>query len=78
MKITGFLTMDGMGKEIAADTHGNNVAFACFNCGHPVLAIARENQRGSDEEHPADCKNCGEKYFLDVRAHMKKLYVHEQ
>ena len=76
MKITGFLTMDDMGVEIAADTHGNNIAFACFSCGHPVLAIARENQRGSDEKHPADCKSCGDEYFLDVRIPRKKLYVH--
>ena len=69
--------MDDMGVEIEADTHGNNMAFVCFDCGYPVLAIARENQRGSDREHPAECKNCGKEYFLDVRIHRKKLYVHE-
>ena len=76
MKITDFLTMDGMGVEIQADAHGTNIAFSCSGCGHPVLAVALENQRGSDEEHPAICKGCGAKYFLDVRAHMEKLYVH--
>ena len=77
MKITDFLTMDDMGVEIPADTHGNIIAFECFYCGFPILAIARENQRGSDKEHPTDCRDCGKKYFLDVRTHAKKLYVHE-
>ncbi len=76
MKITDFLTMDGNGDEILADAHGNNIAFSCSECGHPILAVALENQRGSDEDHPAVCKGCGAKYFLDVRTHMEKLYVH--
>lgn len=68
--------MDTNGEEIKADAHGNNVAFCCMDCGHPILAIALENQRGSDEEHPAECKGCGAKYFLDVREGSEKLYVH--
>ena len=76
MRITDFLAMDGMGDKILADAHGNNIAFSCFECDHPVLAVALENQRGSDEEHPAICKECGAKYFLDVRSPMEKLYVH--
>jgi DNA-directed RNA polymerase subunit RPC12/RpoP len=76
MKITGFLAMDGMGDGILADAHGNNIAFSCSECDHPILAVALENQRGCDEEHPAVCKRCGAKYFLDVRSHMEKLYVH--
>ena len=76
MKITDFLTMDEKGDAILADAHGNTIAFSCFDCDHPMLAIALENQRGSDEEHPAVCKRCGAKYFLDIRPHMEKLYVH--
>jgi transcription elongation factor Elf1 len=76
MKITNFLALDGMGDKILADAHGNNIAFSCFQCDHPVLAVALKNQRGSDEEHPAICKGCGARYFLDVRSHMEKLYVH--
>lgn len=77
MKITGFLIMDGDGNEIPADAHGNNVAFSCSGCGHPVLATALDNQRGSDEDHPTECKGCGRRYFLDVRPHMEKLYIHQ-
>lgn len=76
MKITDFLVMDTNGEEIEADPHGNNIAFCCMACGYPVLAVALENQRGSDEEHPASCRGCGAKYFLDVRVHTEKLYIH--
>jgi len=76
MKITDFLVMDSDGNEIAADPHGNNVAFACSTCGAPIVAVALENQRGSDEEHPATCRGCGVGYFLDVREHAQKLYIH--
>jgi transcription elongation factor Elf1 len=76
MKITDFLVMDGEGEEIPADPFGNNVAFGCVFCGHPVLATALENQRGCDENHPVPCRSCGTKYFLDVRAVSQKIYVH--
>lgn len=75
MKITDFIIMDDAGAEISADAFGNNVAFCCSRCGHPVLAIALENQRGYDEDHPAACKGCGRSYFLDVRSHAQKLYI---
>lgn len=68
--------MDTNGLELDADAHGNNVAFSCPLCGCPVLATALENQRGSDQHHPANCKGCGTGYFLDVRPRAKKLYVH--
>ena len=70
--------MDSDGSEIRADPFGNNVAFICPECGHPVLATALANQRGSDEEHPTDCKGCGSLYFLDIRPQTKKLYIHDQ
>ena len=78
MKITDFLIMDGDGVEIPADAFGNNVAFSCAKCGHPVLATALDNQRGSDEEHPSRCKGCGQGYFLDIRSHAQKVYIHDQ
>ena len=76
MKITDFLVMDTDGELIAADPHGNNIAFCCFKCGHPLLAVALEHQRGSDEDHPVVCRGCGSGYFLDVRLHANKLYIH--
>ncbi len=68
--------MNTNGEEIDADAHGNNLAFLCSVCKHPIVAVALENQRGCDEKHPAICKGCGQGYFLDVRERMKKLYVH--
>jgi len=76
MKITDFLVMDGNGNEIVADPFGNNLAFTCMDCGHPVLALALENQRGSSESSPVICKGCDASYFMDIRAHAKKIYVH--
>ena len=76
MKITDFLVMDAYGSKVAADPHGNKLAFCCMRCGHPVLAVSLENQRGSDEAHPADCRACNARYFLDVRPQSAKLYIH--
>ena len=76
MRITGFLVLDANGSRIAADPYGNNLAFCCIACGHPVLAVALENQRGSDEQHPAICSGCKAGYFMDVRPQAEKLYIH--
>ncbi len=75
MKITDFLVLNSDGEEIEADPHGNNIAFSCESCGHPILAIALENQRGSDADHPAKCRGCGKEYFLDVRQRAEKIYI---
>ncbi|OUS25554.1 hypothetical protein A9Q99_21085 [Gammaproteobacteria bacterium 45_16_T64] len=75
MKITGFIALDEEGSALLADAHGNNVAFNCLSCGHPILAIARDHQRGFSEASPADCKGCQQKHFLDVRPEMEKFYV---
>ncbi len=77
MKVTDFLVMNGQGQEINADPFGNNVAFSCDMCGYPVLATALANQKGSDPDHPAKCRGCGQQYFLDVREHAEKMYIHE-
>ena len=76
MDITEFLILDSEGDEIIADAHGTHVAFCCAHCGAPVLASACPDQRGGAEEHPAQCQVCGAGYFLDVRAHVQKLYIH--
>lgn len=46
-------------RRLLADPHGNNIAVVCPKCGkHPVLLIARRNQRGSDAQHPGRCRGC--------------------
>lgn len=76
MKITDFLVMDTNGVEIDADPHGDNLAFCCMACGYPIVAVALDNQCGSDEEHPASCRGCDAKYFLDIRLQTEKIYIH--
>lgn len=77
MDFTDYIFLNSSGSaEISVDTFGGIVAFDCYECGHPVIASEAENERGSDEEHPSLCKGCGTPYFLDVRYHAKKMYIH--
>ena len=66
MKITGFRCVAANPKDIPSHAFGNNVAFACPDCGHPVLAIMLENQQGSDSDHPTECQKCHKKYWLSI------------
>ena len=77
MKITDFSVKGSDGRRIPADAHGNNLAFHCEGCGHPILAIARENQRGFDQDHPATCKKCGIKYFLKLSEKSNELSINK-
>jgi hypothetical protein len=64
--ITGFRCVDSSGQDIECDAFGNNVALKCPNCGHPILAIARENQRGSDSAHVVSCRRCDLACWIEV------------
>lgn len=46
------------GEPIAADPKGNNVAFSCQNCGHPILAAAARNESGRFQDHPVEQVEC--------------------
>jgi predicted RNA-binding Zn-ribbon protein involved in translation (DUF1610 family) len=76
MTITGFIGIYSDGLPAKIDAHGNNVAFACPSCGHPVLAIAREHQRGYAANNPAVCAGCGERLVIEVRESTKKVVIH--
>ncbi len=76
MNITDFLTIDSGGDLIQPDTNGNNIAFNCITCFHPILASSKHGEPGSHEEYPVTCKGCGQKSFLDVRERAEKLYIH--
>ena len=67
--------LDADGEAIEADVLGPWMSFHCEDCGHPVLATALPNLRGSDPAHPAVCRACGHEYFLDVRWEDRRLYV---
>jgi transcription elongation factor Elf1 len=64
--ITNFHCVDEKAREIPCDAFGNNVAIQCPSCGHPVLAIARENQRGSSAQNPAVCRSCSLRFWVSV------------
>jgi len=66
VKITGFQCVNTDGKTIMADAHGNNLAFSCPKCSHPVLAVIREHQRGSSSSNPTVCKGCASSYWFEV------------
>ena len=66
MTVTDFSGIYGNGDIANIDAHGNNVAFLCNKCGHPVLAIAREHQRGSSINKPATCLGCGEDFIIEA------------
>jgi hypothetical protein len=67
--------LDGEGEAIEVDVLGPWMSFLCEDCGHPVLAAALPNLRGSDPAHPAICRACGHEYFLDLRWEDRRLYV---
>jgi hypothetical protein len=74
--ITKFRCTDEKGQQILCDAFGNNVAFNCSNCNHPMLAIIRENQRGSDANHPAECPNCRFSCWLEDDQVARILRLH--
>lgn len=74
--ITGFIGVYSDGSVAKVDAHGNNVAFACPVCEHPVLAIARQHQRGSSMNKPAVCNGCGEKLVVEPREGAKKVVIY--
>ncbi|OCH11864.1 hypothetical protein [Aliivibrio sp. 1S128] len=75
MRITNFKAFDSDNSQLSVDAYGNNIAFQCLKCGHPILGIARLNQRGSDLKHPASCKKCGVLHYLHIVEAENKIYI---
>jgi hypothetical protein len=76
-KITDFGCVDEHEKNIRCDAFGNNVAFSCPKCCHPILAIIRENQRGAKITNPAVCRYCHLKAWLSVDAAKGQLRLQQ-
>ncbi len=76
MTITGFIGIYGNGDIAKIDAYENNAVFLCNKCGHPVLAIAREHQRGSSVDKPATCLGCGEDFIIEVRESSRKVVIY--
>lgn len=64
--ITDFKCIDEKNRDVPCDAFGNNVALSCPNCSHPILAIARPNQRGSSSENPAECRKCNLAFWIEI------------
>jgi len=64
--VTGFRCVDERGDSVLCDAFGNNVAFRCPDCGHPVNAIAREHHRGASPDSPAECRHCSFRGWMQV------------
>ena len=73
--VTGMHAWSGS-QRVLADAHGNNVAFACLNCGGPVLATLMLHQRGSSEEKPTECRVCSAKFWVEPQVARNRLLVH--
>ena len=65
-KVTTFGCIDERGERVLCDAFGNNVAFKCPDCGHPVLAIVRKDQRGSSKDKFAECPHCRFRGWVDA------------
>jgi len=74
-KVTKFVCFDREGHAVLCDSFGNNVAFACPACKHPILAIMREYQRGSSSHNPSVCPSCGFRCWLTVKESELRLVV---
>lgn len=74
--VTNYYAIYSNGVEAKADTFGNNVAFACFDGGYPVLAIARDMQRGSSIENASVFRNCNLNYGIEIREVTQKIVIY--
>jgi len=75
-KVTDFRYIKYEQMTVRCDAFGNNVAFVCPKCGHPMLAIIREDQRGSDANNPAICRSCDFRCWLEANDVEKALKLH--
>jgi hypothetical protein len=52
-RVTDFHLVNEFGERVLCDAFGNNVAFKCHDCGHPMLRIVlpKQNGRGSNPDN---------------------------
>ena len=75
MRITG-MTVYYEGNPLLTDAQGNNAAFQCPKCKHPVLLVTAGGTRGMSANSPAECPNseCSRKYVLS-RVDAKEIHI---
>lgn len=55
-------TFQGQGTRVQAS--GNNAAWICPTCGHPLLLIYQQGRSGSHAAVPTECPQCQGSYHL--------------
>jgi hypothetical protein len=75
-RVTDFRCVDENGEKVPCDAFGNNVAFTCCICEHPMLAVMLENGRGSKPENLSVCRECGTQGWLEVDSVSDLLTLH--
>jgi len=63
------------GRPTPADAYGNNVAWSCPVCGHPLLFVCRKGWKGFDGKR-TNCKQCGA--LFTIRPQSGNLLVIER
>lgn len=63
-KVTG-AKFQYLGQPTKAMGHGNNVAWVCAKCAHPILFEYRQGGYGSIPTNPVQCPDCGMRYHLE-------------
>lgn len=51
-------------QKVRAHPDGNNVAWICPKCGHPVLFVYLRGRIGSSRLNPTVCRGCGARYYI--------------
>jgi hypothetical protein len=76
-RVTDFRLIGETGEWALCDAHGNNVAFTCKMCGHPMLAVIlpEQNRHGSTPENPAECRHCHFRAWLLAEPTKKLLQL---
>ena len=76
-RVTDFRCVHEQGHEVRCDAYGNNVAFQCPDCGHPMLAIVlpKQSRRGSSAKNPAVCRHCSHGFWVEADPAKKRLVL---
>ena len=77
-RVTDFHSVHEKCHDVLCDAYGNNVAFTCPDCGHPMLAIIlpNQNRHGSTPRNPAACRHCRHRWWVSAEPDKKLLTIH--
>jgi hypothetical protein len=44
---------------------GNNIAWCCPDCGHPLIFVYRIGRAGSSLDNPTQCIGCDSRFYIE-------------